>query len=90
MHFYDTEKHFMGGWGIVGAQVPLATGMAFAQKYNETGGVTLCFMGDGAINIGSFHEGLALASLWKLPAIFIVENDFFTGRCVDVDGGMRI
>jgi pyruvate dehydrogenase E1 component alpha subunit len=77
MHFYDTEKHFMGGWGIVGAQVPLATGMAFAQKYNETGGVTLCFMGDGAINIGSFHEGLALASLWKLPAIFIVENNQF-------------
>ena len=77
MHFYDTSLNFMGGWGIVGAQVPLGAGMAFAQKYRGDGGVTLCFMGDGAINIGSFHEGLSLAALWKLPAIFIIENNQF-------------
>jgi pyruvate dehydrogenase E1 component alpha subunit len=77
MHFYNIPKKFMGGWGIVGAQVPVATGMAFAQKYNETNGVVLCFMGDGAINIGSFHEGLSLAALWDLPVIFIVENNYF-------------
>jgi pyruvate dehydrogenase E1 component alpha subunit len=77
MHFYDPSIGFMGGWGIVGAQVPVATGMAFAQKYQKTGGVTLCFMGDGAINIGSFHEGLALAALWKIPAIFVIENNYF-------------
>jgi pyruvate dehydrogenase E1 component alpha subunit len=77
MHFFDIEKKFMGGWGIVGAQTPVAAGLAFAQKYQGTGGVTLCFMGDGAINIGAFHEALSLASLWKLPVIFIIENNQF-------------
>lgn len=77
MHFYDVEKRFMGGWGIVGAQIPVAAGLAFAEKYKGTDSVTLCFMGDGAINIGSFHEGLSLASLWRLPVVYIIENNYF-------------
>ena len=76
MHFFDIENHFMGGWGIVGAQTPVAAGIAFAQKYQNTDGVTICF-GDGAINIGPFHEAMCLASLWNLPVIFIVENNQF-------------
>ena len=75
MHFYDPEKNFLGGWGIVGAQVPVAAGVAFAQKYNDQDAVTLCFLGDGAINIGPFHEGLSIAALWQLPVIFIIENN---------------
>ena len=78
MHFYDAELHFMGGWGIVGAQVPLAAGIAFAQNYQDTGAVTVCYLGDGAINIGPFHEGMSLAALWKLPVIYIIENNFFS------------
>jgi pyruvate dehydrogenase E1 component alpha subunit len=77
MHFYAVEKNFLGGWGIVGAQTPVAAGVAFAQKYKNTGGVTLCFLGDGAINIGPFHEAMALAAIWKLPVIFIIENNQF-------------
>jgi pyruvate dehydrogenase E1 component alpha subunit len=77
MHFYDASRNFFGGWGIIGAQIPVAAGMAFANIVNETGGVVLCFLGDGAINIGPFHEGLALASLWKLPVVYIIENNYF-------------
>ncbi len=77
MHFYNVEDNFLGGWGIVGAQVPVSAGVAFAQKYKKDNGVTLCFLGDGAINIGSFHEGMSLASLWKLPVIYIIENNQF-------------
>jgi pyruvate dehydrogenase E1 component alpha subunit len=77
MHFFDRERHVMGGWGIIGAQIPVATGIAFSQKYQKTGAVTVCFLGDGAINIGPFHEGLTLAALWQLPIIFIIENNFF-------------
>lgn len=77
MHFYNVEDNFLGGWGIVGAQVPVSAGVAFAQKYKKDNGVTLCFLGDGAINIGSFHEGMSLASLWKLPVIYIIENNEF-------------
>lgn len=77
MHFYDVSKNFMGGWGIVGAQLPVAAGIAFAHKYNGNGGVAICFMGDGAINIGAFHEAMSLASLWKLPVIFVIENNQF-------------
>ena len=78
MHFYDVEKHFMGGWGIIGAQGPVASGIAFAQKYQSTDGVTVCFLGDGAINIGPFHEALSLASLWNLPIVFVIENNQFS------------
>ncbi|RIL10456.1 MAG: pyruvate dehydrogenase (acetyl-transferring) E1 component subunit alpha [Proteobacteria bacterium] len=77
MHFYDAGLNFMGGWGIVGAHVPLAAGIAFAQNYNDTDAVTICFMGDGAINIGPFHEGLSLSALWKLPVVYVIENNFF-------------
>ncbi|MCO6429827.1 MAG: pyruvate dehydrogenase (acetyl-transferring) E1 component subunit alpha [Deltaproteobacteria bacterium] len=77
MHFYDASINFMGGWGIVGGQLPVGAGLAFAQKYNNTGGVTLCFLGDGAVNIGPFHEALSLAALWKLPIVFIIENNYF-------------
>lgn len=77
MHFYDTALNFMGGWGIVGAQVPLAAGMAFAQNYLERDAVVVCFLGDGAINIGPFHEGMALAALWRLPVVYVIENNFF-------------
>jgi pyruvate dehydrogenase E1 component alpha subunit len=77
MHFFNIEENFVGGWGIVGAQVPVAAGIAFAQDYLNTNGVTLCFLGDGAINIGPFHEGLSLASIWKLPVVYIIENNQF-------------
>ena len=77
MHFYNVENKFMGGWGIVGAQIPVAAGIAFAQKYQATKGATICFMGDGAINIGPFHEGLSLAALWKLPVVYVIENNHF-------------
>ncbi|MCS6961757.1 MAG: thiamine pyrophosphate-dependent enzyme [Deltaproteobacteria bacterium] len=78
MHFYDVKNHYYGGWGIVGAHVPVAAGMAWAVKKNKTGGVVLCFIGDGAINIGPFHEGLSLAALWGLPLIVIIENNYFS------------
>jgi pyruvate dehydrogenase E1 component alpha subunit len=77
MHFFDAEKRMMGGWGIIGGQVPLAAGIAFAEKYKESGAVALCFLGDGAINIGPFHEGLSYAALWKLPVVYIIENNYF-------------
>ena len=77
MHFFDAKTNFMGGWGIVGAHIPVAAGIAFAQNYLDRDAVTLCFMGDGAINIGSFHEGLSLAALWKLPIVYIIENNYF-------------
>ncbi len=77
MHFFDKENHMYGGHAIVGAHVPLAAGMAFASKYRKEDRVTLCFFGDGAINQGGFHEALNLAGLFKLPVIFICENNFF-------------
>jgi pyruvate dehydrogenase E1 component alpha subunit len=75
MHFFDAEKHFLGGNGIVGAQIPIATGVAFAQAYREDKGVTLCFFGDGAIHQGAFHESLNLAKIWNLPVVYICENN---------------
>ncbi len=77
MHYFDKERHMYGGHAIVAAHVPLAAGMAFASKYREEDRVTLCFFGDGAINQGSFHEALNLAALYKLPVIFICENNLF-------------
>jgi len=77
MHMFDLEKHFLGGNGIVGAQIPMATGVAFKQMYQKDGGVTVCYFGDGAIHQGSFHESLNLAAIWKLPIVYIVENNHF-------------
>jgi pyruvate dehydrogenase E1 component alpha subunit len=77
MHFFDKEHHMYGGHAIVGAHVPLACGLAFACKYRSQDRVTLCFFGDGAINQGAFHEALNLAALFKLPVIFICENNLF-------------
>jgi pyruvate dehydrogenase E1 component alpha subunit len=75
MHFFDAEAGNMGGHGIVGGHIPLGLGFAFAQKYKNTGGVTFCLFGDGAINQGTHNETLNMASLLKVPAIFIVENN---------------
>lgn len=77
MHMFDAQRHYLGGNGIVGAQIPIATGVAFRNMYMNDGGVTLCFFGDGAIHQGAFHESLNLAALWKLPAIYMVENNQF-------------
>src|SRR5207237_10701349 len=71
------KNHMYGGHAIVGAHVPLAVGMAFASKYRNEDRVTLCFFGDGAINQGAFHEALNLAALYKLPVLFICENNLF-------------
>jgi pyruvate dehydrogenase E1 component alpha subunit len=75
MHMFDKEHHMLGGYGIVGGHIPLAAGVAFASKYREDGRVTLCFFGDGAVSIGGFHEGVSLAALWRLPVVFICENN---------------
>jgi len=78
MHFFDVSKRFMGGHAIVGGHVPIAAGIAFASKYRGEPDVTLCFFGEGTANMGAFHEGMALASLWKLPVIFICENNLYS------------
>jgi pyruvate dehydrogenase E1 component alpha subunit len=75
MHLFSKEHRFYGGHGIVGAQVPLGAGMALAEQYKGTGNVSLTFMGDGAVRQGALHEAFNMAMLWKLPAIFIVENN---------------
>ncbi|MBA3344561.1 MAG: pyruvate dehydrogenase (acetyl-transferring) E1 component subunit alpha [Gemmatimonadales bacterium] len=75
MHLFDASIGFLGGHGIVGAHIPLATGMAFAAKYRETDQVAVCYFGEAAVNNGAFHEALNMAALWKLPAIYICENN---------------
>ncbi len=75
MHIFDKSVGFIGGHGIVGAQIPLGAGIAFAEKYNKTGNLCICYMGDGAVRQGAFHEALNLAMLWKLPVIFVIENN---------------
>jgi pyruvate dehydrogenase E1 component alpha subunit len=77
MHLFDRRHNFLGGHAIVGGQIPLATGVAFTSKYLKQPRVTLCFFGEAAVNIGSFHESLNLAALWKLPVVFICENNRF-------------
>jgi pyruvate dehydrogenase E1 component alpha subunit len=78
MHLFDREHNMLGGYGIVGGHIPLATGVAFASKYRADGRVTLCFFGEGAVSIAGFHEGLSLAALWKLPIVFICENNEYS------------
>lgn len=75
MHLFDAAVNFLGGHAIVGGQIPLGAGIAFACKYKGTDQVTLCFFGEAAVNQGSFHESLNLAQLWKLPCVFICENN---------------
>ncbi|RYU74759.1 pyruvate dehydrogenase (acetyl-transferring) E1 component subunit alpha [Hymenobacter persicinus] len=75
MHIFDKAVNFVGGHGIVGGQVPLGAGMAFAEKYNKTGNLCICYMGDGAVRQGALHEAFNMAMLWKLPVIFVVENN---------------
>lgn len=75
MHFFDKSVNFMGGHGIVGGQVPLGAGIAFAEKYQGTQNVCICFMGDGAVRQGSVHETLNMAMLWQLPVIMVIENN---------------
>jgi pyruvate dehydrogenase E1 component alpha subunit len=75
MHLFDAERHFMGGHAIVGAHIPLATGLAFAAKYRGTEQVAVCYFGEAAVNNGAFHEALNMAALWKLPCVYICENN---------------
>jgi len=78
MHLFDREKNFLGGYGIVGGHVPIAAGAAFKAKYKGENRVTLCFFGEGAATIGGTQEGLALAALWKLPIVFVCENNLYS------------
>lgn len=77
MHMVSNKHHFYGGYGIVGGHVPLAVGAAFAGKYRDDGTVSLCYFGDGAAQQGAFFESLALAQLWKLPCVFLLENNYY-------------
>jgi pyruvate dehydrogenase E1 component alpha subunit len=78
MHMFDEKNRMLGGYGIVGGHIPLAAGVAFAAKYRGDKSVTLCFFGEGAVSIGGFHEGVSLAALWKLPIVFICENNEYS------------
>ncbi|MCC5915303.1 MAG: pyruvate dehydrogenase (acetyl-transferring) E1 component subunit alpha [Balneolaceae bacterium] len=78
MHFANVENHFWGGYGIVGGHIPIGGGLAFANKYQENDRVTACFMGDGAVDQGALHETLNMSQLWKLPAIYVVENNGYS------------
>jgi len=78
MHLFDAPNHMLGGYGIVGGHIPVAAGVAFANKYQGNDRVTLCFFGDGAVSIQGFHEGVSLAALWKLPIVFVCENNEYS------------
>jgi|TARA_A100001388_G_C28771832_1_gene504409 pyruvate dehydrogenase E1 component alpha subunit len=77
MHLTDVKNGVMGSYAIVGAHIPIANGTAWASQYNNTGAVTTCFFGDGTTNIGAFHEALNLAQIWKLPIVFVCENNLY-------------
>src|ERR1700761_3766880 len=78
MHLFSAKNRMLGGYGIVGGHVPLAAGVAFASKYRNEDDVTLCFFGDGSVPQGAFHEGISLAGLWKLPIVFICEDNQYS------------
>ncbi|MDX2109949.1 MAG: pyruvate dehydrogenase (acetyl-transferring) E1 component subunit alpha [Verrucomicrobiota bacterium] len=78
MHYFAPDKNYWGGHGIVAGQTPLGTGLAYALKYKGLKGCCMCFMGDGAVNQGVFHESLNLAQLWKLPVIYVIENNGYS------------
>jgi pyruvate dehydrogenase E1 component alpha subunit len=85
MHMFDTDVRYLGGYGIVGGQLPLAVGAGLAISYRGTDEVVLCQMGDGTTNIGAFHESLNLAALWNLPVVFVViNNDLGMGTTVEM------
>ena len=77
MHMFSKEHRFFGGHGIVGAQIPMGAGIAFAEKYNNTGNLCVCYFGDGAVRQGALHEAFNMAMLWELPVIFVVENNAY-------------
>ncbi|TLM65259.1 MAG: pyruvate dehydrogenase (acetyl-transferring) E1 component subunit alpha [Deltaproteobacteria bacterium] len=77
MHLFSAELNFMGGYAIVGGQLPIACGLAFSSRYRQEDRITACFFGDGAVNQGTFHESLNWARLWELPVLFICENNFY-------------
>jgi pyruvate dehydrogenase E1 component alpha subunit len=75
MHMFSREKNFFGGHGIVGASVPIGTGLGFAAKYNESDAISVTYFGDGAVNQGQVHESMNMASLWHLPVLYVIENN---------------
>ena len=75
MHIFDKEVGFVGGHGIVGGQIPLGAGLGFAEKYKGTDNLAICYIGDGAVRQGAFHETLNMAMTWKIPVIFVIENN---------------
>lgn len=84
MHMFDKERNLFGGHGIVGGHIPLGAGMALAEKYSGTGNGVLCFFGDGAVHQGSFHETMNMAMTWKLPLVFVIENNRYAmGTSID-------
>jgi len=78
MHYFAPDKNYWGGHGIVGGQIPLGTGLAYALKYQGLKGAAMAFMGDGAVNQGAVHEAYNLASLWNLPVVFVIENNGYS------------
>ena len=90
MHFFAPDKNYWGGHGIVGGQTPLGLGLAYALKYKGVKGCALCYLGDGAVNQGAYHESLNLAALWKLPVVYIIENNKYSmGTTIDRSSAMR-
>jgi pyruvate dehydrogenase E1 component alpha subunit len=90
MHLADADKHFLGGYGIVGASLPLAVGAALASQYRDSTAVTMSLFGEGATNIGTFHESMNLASLWNLPLVFLCVNNLYAmGKRVDEDSAVK-
>src|SRR3954469_12815321 len=88
MHLLDVDRHFLGGWGIVGGPLPIAVGAAFALDYTGSDGVVLCQFGDGATNTGGFHEALNQATIWHLPIVFqIINNLYGMGTSVEMASG---
>ncbi len=93
MHLFDAERHFMGGYAIVGGQLPIAAGIGLGIKYRKLDSVVMCFFGDGAVNEGEFHETMNLAALWQLPIVFMLENNLYgmgTGVTRSRAGGEHI